>query len=217
MSLPINLDALVHGKADEPGGDRFTEKTFRGPLHRMVREALDYNRRNYINETVIKHPDRAEATRVAHFPYAAVVEAVVNAIHHRSHEEREPVEVRITPHELTVLSFHGPERSIRLDDPRAGRAVSRRYRNRSTGEFLKELELTEGRAMGIPKILQAKRNNGSPLPEFETNEDRSSFLVRFPVHPGAGRPASGKAGERADGPVTPQVPPKSPPKSKYRY
>jgi ATP-dependent DNA helicase RecG len=61
----------------------------------MVREALDYIRRNYINETVIKHPDRAEATRVANFPYAAVEEAVVNAIYHRSYEEREPVEVRI--------------------------------------------------------------------------------------------------------------------------
>jgi predicted HTH transcriptional regulator len=36
--------------------------------------------------------DRAEATRVVNFPYAAVEEAVVNAIYHRSYEEREPVE-----------------------------------------------------------------------------------------------------------------------------
>ena len=100
---------------DGAGGDRFTEKTFRGPLHRMVREALEYVRRNYINETVIKHADRAEATRVVNFPYAAVEEAIVNAIYHRSYEEREPVEVRITPHELAVLSFPGPDRSIRLD------------------------------------------------------------------------------------------------------
>ena len=52
------------------GGDKFTEKTFRGPIHRMLREALDFIQRNYITETVIKHPDRAEATRVMNFPYA---------------------------------------------------------------------------------------------------------------------------------------------------
>jgi ATP-dependent DNA helicase RecG len=78
-----------------------------------VREALDYIRRNFVREIVIKHPDRAEATRVENFPYAAVEEAVVNAIYHRSYEEREPVEVRITPEVLNVLSFPGPNRSIR--------------------------------------------------------------------------------------------------------
>jgi len=38
----------------------------------------------------------------------------------------------------------GPDRSIRMEDLRASKAVSRRYRNRRIGEFLKELELTEG-------------------------------------------------------------------------
>jgi predicted HTH transcriptional regulator len=60
----------------------------------MLRDALDFVRRNYLTETVIKHPDRAEATRVANFPYAAIEEALANAIDHRSYEEREPVEVR---------------------------------------------------------------------------------------------------------------------------
>ena len=64
---------------------------------------------------------------------------------------------------------------------RAGRAVARRYRNRRIGEFLKELDLTEGRSTGIPKILQTMTTNGSDLPKFETDPDRSSFLVRLPV------------------------------------
>ena len=148
----------------------------------MVREALDYIRRNYLNETVSKYPDRAESTRVANFPYAAVEEALVNAVYHRSYEEREPVEVRISPEELAVLSFPGPDRSIALADLRRGKAVARRYRNRRIGEFLKELDLTEGRATGIPKILRAMRANGSPSPKFETDEDRTTFLIRLPVH-----------------------------------
>ena len=168
---------------DGAGGDKFTEKTFRGPLARMAREALDYIRRNYLNETVIKLPDRAEAVRVANFPYEAIEEAVVNAVYHRSYEVREPVEVRISPADFVVLSYPGPDRSIRLEQLRAGQAVPRRYRNRRIGEFLKELDLTEGRATGIPKILRAMRQNGSPPPEFDFDEDHSYFQVRLPVHP----------------------------------
>ena len=102
-------------------------------------------------------PDRAEATRVANFPYAAIEEALANAIYHRSYEEREPVEVRISAEELIVLSYPGPDRSVRLDQLRAGKALPRRYRNRRIGEFLKELEITEGRSTGIPKILPILR------------------------------------------------------------
>jgi len=49
------------------------------------------------------------------------------------------------------VPFPRPDRSIKMDDPRVGRAVSRRYRNRRIGEFLKELDLTEGCATGSPK------------------------------------------------------------------
>jgi ATP-dependent DNA helicase RecG len=164
------------------GGDRFDEKIFQGPVARMTRETLGFIRRNYLKETVVKHPDRAEAERIWNFPYAAVEEAVVNAVYHRSYQEREPIEVRISPDDLVVLSFPGPDRSIRLEDLQAGKAVSRRYRNRRIGEFLKELDLTEGRSTGIPKILKVMKENGSPPPEFETDDDRTFFLIRLPIH-----------------------------------
>ena len=165
------------------GGDRFEEKIFKGPLALMTREALSYIQRNFLRETVIKHPDRAEATRVWNFPYAAIEEALVNAVYHRSYEEREPIEVRISNDDLVILSFPGPDRSIRLEDFQTGRAVSRRYRNRRIGEFLKELEMTEGRSTGIPKILKEMAANGSPAPLFETDDDRLSFVIRLPRHP----------------------------------
>lgn len=108
---------------------------------------------------------------------------MVNAVYHRPYEEREPIEVRISNEELVILSFPGPDRSIRLEDFQAGRAVSRRYRNRRIGEFLKELEMTEGRSTGIPKILKEMAANGSPAPLFETDDDRLSFVIRLPRHP----------------------------------
>lgn len=184
---------------DGPGGDRFDEKSFKGPLARITREALDYIQRNYLRETVVKHPDRAEAERFWNFPYPAIEEAVVNAVYHRAYEEREPIEVRITPDDLVVLSFPGPDRSIKMEDLRAGEAITRRYRNRRIGEFLKELDLTEGRSTGIPKVLRVMAENGSPTPEFETDDDRIYFLIRLPVHVGATQQATREvAGEVTD-------------------
>lgn len=113
-------------------------------------------------------------------------------MYHRSYEEREAIEVRISRDELAILSFPGPDRSIRMSDFAAGRAVSRRYRNRRIGEFLKELELTEGRSTGVPKILRAMAANGSPQPVFETDDDRAAYLIRLPVHPLA-QPSDGAA------------------------
>lgn len=60
-----------------------------------------------------------------------------------------------------------------------------RYRNRRIGEYLKELDLTEGRGTGIPKILRAMKANGSPPPEFRTDDDHSFFATVLPIHPDA--------------------------------
>ena len=167
---------------DGPGGDQFEEKEFRGPLSIILGEAIRYIERNYLKETVVKYPHKPEAERSWNFPIGAIEEALVNAIYHRSYEEREPVEVRITREELLVLSYPGADRSIRMDDFKKGLAVSRRYRNRRIGEFLKELDLAEARSTGVPKIFRAMRENGSPEPVFESDEDRTWFLVRLPVH-----------------------------------
>jgi len=193
--FPVMQIDVVWFPREGPGGDRFSEKIFRGPLPRMTRDALDYIRRNFISETVIKHPGRAEATRIKNLPYEAIEEAVVNAVYHRAYDVREPVEVRIMHDELVVLSYPGPDRSVRLEQLRVGRAQPRRYRNRRIGEFLKELEFTEGRATGIPKILLAMHENGSPPAEFEFDADHSYFMVRLPVHPVALEVAESVVGE----------------------
>ena len=160
---------------------------------------------------MVKRPDRAEADRFWNFPYAAIEEALVNAVYHRSYEIREPVEVRIAPEDLVVLSFPGPDRSIKMEDLRRGKAISRRYRNRRIGEFFKELDLTEGRSTGISKILNQMEINGSPPPEFETDEDRSFFLIRLPVNPGTLSEETSelaiRARPQAAPPVTPPVTP----------
>jgi len=46
-------------------------------------------------------------------------------------------------------------------------------------------KLPEGRSTGISKVLKVMTGNSSPSPEFETDEDRSYFLIRPPAHPKA--------------------------------
>lgn len=60
--------------------------------------------------------------------------------------------------------------------------ISRRYRNRRIGDFLKELKLVEGRNTGIPTVLRAMETNGSQPPVFETDADRTHFTVILSVH-----------------------------------
>ena len=67
---------------------------------------------------------------------------------------------------------------------REGKSLrSRRYRNRRLGEFLKELDLTEGRATGIPTVQEELEANGSPRATIETDEERTYFLIDIPCHP----------------------------------
>jgi len=166
-----------------PGGGEIVEKIFHGPLHEQVRDALRYLQNDVIREKVVKHKDRAEASRIFNYPFPAVEEALVNAVYHRSYEQREPVEVRINPDGIEIVSYPGPDASIRVEALNGDRIVARRYRNRRIGEFLKELDLTEGRCTGIPTIREAMSENGSPPAKFSTDDGRTYFLVELPVHP----------------------------------
>ncbi len=168
-------------KPDETGTG-MTEKTFTGPLDRQLRDALAYTQNYIIKERVIKYTNVAEAERVNNFPYAAVEEALSNAVHHKDYQIPEPITMTVTPDTLEILSFPGPDRSISDESIQSLRMVATRYRNRRIGEFLKELHLVEGRNTGIPSILRALERNGSPLPLFETDTDRSYFRVTFFVH-----------------------------------
>lgn len=178
---------------DGPGGDLLTEKIFTGPLHQQLREALLYIKNSVIKEQIVKYPDRAEADRFYNFPYAAIKEALSNAVYHKGYDIREPIEVRVEKEKIEIISFPGPDRSVSLEGLKNYQVSSRRYRNRQIGEFLKELHLTEGRNTGFHKILAALKKNGSPLPEFETDEDHSYFITRFFVREGFHDPHQAEA------------------------
>ncbi len=177
----IQID-VVHFPDDE-GGDIIQEAIFKGPIDHQLRTALRHIKNNFITERVLKIPGQAEAMRFFNYPYEAIEEALVNAVYHRSYEIREPIEVRINRTSISIVSHPGPDPSISTEDIKNGRMVSRRYRNRRIGEFLKELEFTEGRGTGVPKMRRALQFNGSASPVFSTDNERLSFWVEFTIHP----------------------------------
>lgn len=151
-------------------GDHFDEKILHGPIHLQLQEALDYIRSQVIVEKVVKVDDKAEANRAYNYPYTAIEEVLSNAVYHKSYDDRNPIEVRIEPTSIIVYSLAGPMPPITNDDLQNERVLSRNYRNRRIGDFLKELDMTEGRSTGFPKIYRAMRNNGSPDPVFKTDD-----------------------------------------------
>lgn len=169
---------------DGLGGDTINEKIFKGPLHQQLREALQYIQNSIVEERVEKIPNVAEAKRYFNYPYTAIEEALANAVYHKGYDVREPIEVRVLPDRIEIVSHPGADRSISIDGLKNYRVFNRRYRNRRIGDFLKEMRLTEGRNTGFGKILRALSKNGSPQPLFETDDERTYFATTIYIHPG---------------------------------
>ncbi|HBZ53081.1 MAG TPA: AAA family ATPase [Eubacterium sp.] len=167
----------------DPTGRGMTEKIFRGPLDKQLRDALAYIQNYIIKEYVTKVPDDELAIRAFNWPYAAVEEALSNAIYHRSYQIHEPITVMVTPDKMEITSHPGPDWSITDENLEKRVLISRRYRNRRIGDFLKELDIVEGRNTGVPTIIEAMLNNGSDLPVFETDAERTYFVTVLPIHP----------------------------------
>lgn len=193
---------------DGLGAKKFEENTFEGPIQKQLQDVLSYLKTHIIKSKVIKYADRAEADTVFNYPYDAIEEALSNAVYHRNYELQAPVEVRVLPNTIEIISYNGVDPSIKQSDFDRGVIRSRRYRNPKIGEFLKELGLTEGKGTGIPTMIRVLRDNGSEPPVFDTNEpERSSFITELLIHPAfkdgkddtkVGGQAGGQAGGQDD-------------------
>ena len=156
----------------------------RGSVPTMIEKTLSYLRTNVIKKKIVKPKDDEHSDKFYNYPYQALEEAVVNSLYHRDWTIREPVEITIEPDRISILNFSGPDHTIPMEAVREAKSLrSRRYRNRRLGEFLKELNLTEGRATGIPTIQEELKANGSPKATIETDQERTYFLIDIPCHP----------------------------------
>ena len=90
-----------------------------------------------------------------------------------NHFLAEPVEIRIYVDSIQILNYPGLAKWINFDYFKEGKIRGRKYRNRRIGELFKEIDLSEKKGTGIPKILRELKKNGSPVPEFDMDDDRT--------------------------------------------
>ena len=167
------IELIRFNTKEAEASDDFIEKTFTGPIWKQVQDALDYINTNVIEEKVVKLQGQAESERFFNYPYNALEEALVNAVFHKSYREQEPVEIRIYVDSIQILNYPGLAKWINLERFADGRIKGRKYRNRRIGELFKEIDLSEKKGTGIPKILRELKKNGSPGPEFDMDDDRT--------------------------------------------
>lgn len=128
MSLQVKIRGELRGE--------FIRREQTGPLDRQLKDALSYIKNYIIQEKVTKISGQAEAERIYNIPYAAVEEALSNAVYHKSYQIGEPITVMVTPEKMEITSLPGPDRTISDEDLANCRLISRRYRNRRIGDFL---------------------------------------------------------------------------------
>jgi ATP-dependent DNA helicase RecG len=198
--FPCTHVEIVHfpNGAEDPKFKEYPKIT--GTIPAQIEKTLELLNTNFLKEQVIKTKGKAKSERIWNYPYGALEEAIANALYHRDYQVREPVEIRIYPNSIVILNYGGPDRSIKMTSFDSGNIRPRRYRNRRLGDFLKELKLTEGKATGIPAILKALKDNGSPAPHFDTDDDRSFFEIELFKHPDTASITDGKeATNKKDG------------------
>lgn len=163
-------------------GDVFEESKLTGAIHVQMRNVLNYLKSNVIKEKIVKISGKAESNRNYNYPYEAIEEAVANAFYHRSYEDQRTIEINIRLNRIEIVSYPGPLPPLNKNELRKDKVIARDYRNRRIGDFLKELNLTEGRGTGFPKIRKSMELNGSPEPKFETDDDLSYFITILPIN-----------------------------------
>lgn len=175
----IDITHLPEGRA----GSTLDTQRFQGPLAAQLRAALQHLR-NLLPVRHIKQPDRAETLDLHPWPFAAIEEALVNAVYHRGYDVPEPTNVQIGPDAIRITSYPGPVPGLAREDLDRDDAPHVPARNRRIASLLREVKLAEAASSGLPLIRRAMRTNGNPPPEFRFDEDRTFFEVTLPIHPG---------------------------------
>lgn len=179
----VEITKFPEGSIKNP--NNFIEvPVIKGSVPTMIIRTMEKLQDMVIEEKVTKVDYQMESIRRFSYPYQALEEAVVNAFYHRDYQSYQAIIIEIEPDCVRIISYPGIDRSISLKTIAEGeRFKSRYYRNKRLGEFLKELDLTEGKSTGIPTIQEELRNNGSPKATFETDDERRAVTVEIPIHP----------------------------------
>lgn len=167
----------VPGREWVPNPDeRFDSIDILGPLMDVIPRAI-----NAVLDDIPKAfylpPNSDQRTDLPLIPRAAVREAIVNAVMHRSYRLRQPVQLIRYSNRLEIRN---PGHSLVPDD-RLGEPGSM-LRNEKIAAVLHETRYAETKGTGIRAMREALAQAGLSPPTFESDREKDSFVVTFLFH-----------------------------------
>jgi ATP-dependent DNA helicase RecG len=153
------VEILRYRNDDSVDYDRRVE--IRGPLHRVLSEAVEAIMAELGTELVVLGVRRFELPRV---PEVVLREAVANALAHRSYEiDRTSVRVELRPGSVRVISPGGLPEPVTVDNMREASAP----RNLAVIRALRRFGLAEDAGRGIDVMQDAMQEEMLDAPQFE--------------------------------------------------
>ena len=145
-----------------------------GPIDQQIERCLSF---------ILKKPKDVACRAFTAYPERALREAVVNAFSHRSYEvsHPDPVKIHIKPEFIDIISYPGPDPTLKAEDFSENKVPPVQHRNRRIADFLKSLKLAEGMYTGVGTIFTSMKENKNPKPQFDFG--LGYFRVRLPGHP----------------------------------
>ena len=130
-----------------------------GPIDQQIEKCLSF---------ILEKPKDVACHAFTAYPERALREAVVNAFYHRSYEvsDPDPVKIHIKPDFIDIISYPGPDPTLKPEDFSENKVPPVQHRNRRIADFLKKLKLAEGMYTGVGTIFTSMRENIISFPDL---------------------------------------------------
>lgn len=157
--IPQNEVKLVRFKGTKPV-EIIDSKSARGTVIENLKEAEDFIKRN---TKMVFRIIRLQREEVPEYPAKATREAMVNSLTHRDYFSRDAVQINIFDDRIEFIN-PGTLPSGLTHQLLGTLSVQR---NPLTYRIMRDLNLVEGLATGIPRMREAMKESGLPEPLFE--------------------------------------------------
>ena len=152
------------------------KREFTGSIYEQIEEAANFVLRNIRLGAMIKGLIREEFYEL---PIEAIREMIVNAHCHRNMSDPSCIQVALYDDRLEVTSPGGLYNGLTYEEIMNGHS---RLRNRTIANILNQMGLVESWGTGIRRIVEAAKEYGLPMPEFQAFDNMFRVnLFRYPI------------------------------------
>lgn len=146
-------------------------KEFQGPLHEQITDAYQFVLKHLSLGAEISGLYRRDIYEI---PAAAVREAIVNAVMHRSYLDESCIQISIFDDRVEILSPGMLYDGLDWEAAKSGRS---KCRNAAIAEAFRYMRIVERWGTGIPRIIRQCREYGLPGPLFEESGDSVRIIL----------------------------------------